>query len=170
MSIHPYVNSFLADSINIQILKAMNEARFILFFIYNVDFYNMNLQKLLRSVVNPFSPHRLEFIKNVEIKKPVEENTNDKNLSSGNIEQLSEDLSVLIINKTCLDCELCGASFKKKGFLSAHMKKKHGANNIVEPVSETQKENDKEKTHDCLTCGKVFVKKWKLNKHIKCHD
>ena len=43
--------------------KAMNEPHFSIFFIYNADLHNLNLQKQLRSVANPASSFRSQLIK-----------------------------------------------------------------------------------------------------------
>ena len=47
--------------------KVMNEANFSLFFLYNLDLHNLNLEGKLRNNANPTSPFRIQYLKEIPV-------------------------------------------------------------------------------------------------------
>ena len=116
---------------------------------------NLQKEQKLRSVANPLSEYRKEYIKNVvkfedidlfetdntekspnvkatenessNTDKPLNENkkANETTNIEQNVEDLLEKCASLSISSNDLVCDICDAKLKKTGFLKLHKEKKH---------------------------------------------
>ena len=131
---------------------------------------NLNIERKLRSIANPISEYRYDFIK--ELKRDDDKDLMD---SVGDVEEILGDMTVGEKNEDVKDidsnltnkdegllktstflCKVCGSEYKKIGNLNLHMKKKH------------QEENSKPEIK-CKVCGVVFTLDSDLKKHMPNH-
>ena len=131
---------------------SMNEARFGLFFLYQYELHNLDIEKMT-ILADPREEYRWDLIKqengstvqgeSVEM-VPEKENSPEPELEK----QFNK------LNIECpFKCKECGASYKKEGFLQRHMEQKHIT------VKETV----------CKECDAVFDCYSKLTRHMKTH-
>ena len=160
--------------------KSMNESHFFLFFLYFFDLHNLNIERRLRSIANPMSEYRYDFIKDLkkeddmpsavevdvveEIIDVVEEVVDVVELfgnmtvkeKAGNTEEISTVKETEVLKSSTFLCKLCGSEYKKIGNLNLHMKNKH-----QEDCSETD--------INCKVCGIMFTQEKDLKKHMQSH-
>ena len=150
--------------------KSMNESHFFLFFLYFFDLHNLNIERKLRSIANPSSEYRYDFIESLrENDKDLLENVGDveeifghmtvtekeenvDDVGYSNLTDKDEDLP----KASTFPCKVCGSEYKKIGNLNLHMKNKH------------QEEYNKTEIK-CKVCGKVFSQDSDLKKHMPNH-
>ena len=176
--------------------KAMNEASFGLFFLYNLDLHNLNLEGKLNSIAHPHSQHRQEFLnglrdmshyldeeesisndsiqakENDALPNIIQINPNEKSLSNS-VEDLLDELTLTDF----FSCELCDATFKKEAFLFTHINTKHNVKKFVcdvcdEDLGTARKlERHKNSQHSfkCKHCELVLNTKNELTTHMSMH-
>ena len=173
-------------------VKAMNEAKFSFHFLYNLESHNLNIEGKLRSLANPTSEYRLQFVKSAEkrqnekpddIANEFSENTEvqfDETESCESPEDIIEEVitSVERMGIDELKCKICGAEYKKIGYLKTHMTKKHGTKTTLQ--CETCQENfdskrslerhiQTEHVFACSECKETFTSKSNLDTHLLNH-
>ena len=150
--------------------KSMNESHFFLFFLYFFDLHNLNIERKLRSIANPRSKYRYDFIK--DLKKEDDEDIIE---SVGDLEEILGNMTVKeqveiveevdanmadkdeeVLKASAFLCKVCGSEYKKIGNLNLHMKNKH------------QQEYSKIEIK-CKVCGIVFTQDGDLKKHMSNH-
>ena len=133
-------------------VKSMNEPHFFMFFLFNFDFHNLQIEKRVRSTINPKSEHRWDQISDVETK--INENDDEK-LHSDGIESLVQGLThVEIKESTTFECDICSKVYKTSSNFTKHMQTKH----------ESQSE-----VFQCQICSKFLASKQALQRHmVKC--
>ena len=94
--------------------KAMNESNYFLFWLYNFDLHNLNIEQLASCAPDPRSSYRWDNIDVTDV------DLTDLQLT----DTIEEELANLAI--TQFTCDVCGAGFNYKGYLDAHMNQKHG--------------------------------------------
>jgi hypothetical protein len=122
----------------------MNEARYFMFWFYNIDLHNLKVEGLDSSVPDPQGEFRRIQFKVI----PVDiMNLPDKQTEQ--LHELSEQLSSLkekSLEEIPVKCTLCGAGYKTEAYLQVHMKEKH--NDVKD-----------DKKAECLECGKILFNK-----------
>lgn len=126
--------------------KSFNESRFFLFFLYQFDLHNLGIEGLDSKMADPREEFRWE---NIVIDDP------DLNFVD-QVDDLASEIESLQLKPT-FSCKMCGAGYSKEGYLTSHIKSKHG---IKEPETNGPL---------CNECGKVFANSRTLEKHVKTH-
>ena len=166
--------------------KGMNEPRFSLFFLYQYEIHNLEIEK--KTIMT--DPRSDERWTNLTITDPTKEKikTSTEKLSKrkeahqetvpdtnkpsdceervGNIETENsepsttmEEIEVAISNlklKSKFECLECGAQYDREGNLNNHMKVKHQS--VKEHVE-----------HLCKECGKLLLTVQSLDRHMRTH-
>ena len=158
--------------------KSMNESRYFLFWLYNLDLHNLDIEDLTAA-----SDPRTEYrwlkvrIKEVDLTEISKMKVEDR--ETNDLENLTEKIKSLEIDEQTLHvCEDCGSGFTSKGFLDKHKEKKHGE--ILKPFmcSECNKilkskrnlEDHVNKLHrSCKSCSKKFENSKDLEEHRRTH-
>ena len=161
--------------------KSMNEAKYFLFWLYNLDLHNLDIEDLV-SASDPRTEYRwLKInIKKVDItqlqKIKVDECMNGE---KNTIKDLEQKLGSITLDETAsFVCKDCGGGFKSKGYLEQHREKKHGE--ILKPYkcdecdkilqSKRNLEEHVIKLHrSCKACNLKFESKLKTDEHKKTH-
>ena len=112
-------------------------------------------------------------------------NIHDKNLvdsvSVEKMDELAEKLNIDLNISTEIKCEICGAKYKKIGFLNAHMKKKHDLNTLEGSPCDLCEENFENSTRlqdhiatchqiKCPQCDIIFNSTASLKQHLTEHS
>ena len=135
--------------------KSMNESRYFMFWMYNLDMHNLDIEGLDSCLPDPRSEFRWTQIKILEVEF--------KNLpQKQNMEYLAEQFSKVDLENTTkakietaskFTCELCNAGYQAEGYLKKHMSEKHGLGGG--------------KLLECLECGSFLSSKQALEKHVQ---
>ena len=131
--------------------KSMNKARYFMFWFYNIDLHNLDVEGLDSSVPDPWGEFRRTQFKVIPV-----DFMNLPNKQTEQVHELSKLLSSLKVKsseKRSVKCTLCGAGYKMEGYLKLHMKEKH--NDIKD-----------DKKAEYLECGKILFNKQSLEKQI----
>ena len=127
----------------------MNEERFQLFWLYNIELHNLHITNKLRIVANPFSKTREQYLVKPKINLLPQSN------SELNVDvlanKMAETLSVKE-SKSQFKCSLCSKVYQRYGNLANHLKKDHDIEN---------------ETFNCDQCLKPFSTIKQLNQHKK---
>ena len=105
--------------------KSMNEARYFLFWLYNLDLHNLDIEELVSS-----SDPRTEYrwmkinIKKVDIKEVQKTKVDEEKDTLTDLEKQLR--SVTLKETTGFVCKDCGGGFTSQGYLDQHREKKHG--------------------------------------------
>ena len=128
----------------------MNEARFGLFFLYQYELHNLDIEKMT-ILADPREEYRWDLISQEKAPTATAESVEVvcETVPESEMEKQFDKLSL----ESPFKCEECGASYKKEGFLQRHMEQKH----IV--IKETV----------CKECDAVFDCYSKLTRHMKTH-
>ena len=149
---------------------SMNEARFSLFFLYQYELHNLDIEGM-----TVMADPRAEF-------RWLKVNLEEVDLATLHDEPLEEPVKSLVEEMEALNlerpfkCNECIASFKKAGFLKRHKDTKHesGAGgscdecNAVFPTA-AGLEKHKSKHRICNVCKKEFASKVELDDHKSVH-
>ena len=131
----------------------MNEPHFYLFFLFNFDFHNLQIEKKVRSVINPRSKHRWEQIEENETQNLLVIAKTDQE-SSTEVDALIEGLENIEIKSAKFECKDCCKVYKNSTTFNKHMKTKH---------------EDENPTFQCQVCKKKLNSKQSLQRHVeKC--
>ena len=136
--------------------KSMNESRYFLFWLYNLDLHNLEQEDLV-SASDPRTDYR--WIK-INIRKVDLDNVVKMDFSRVDSHKEEEDIAILnerlqvvqIDDPETFVCVDCGGGFKNKGYLDHHREKKHGE--IIKPFM-------------CDECGKILQSKRNLEEHVQ---
>ena len=154
----------------------MNEARYFLFWLYNLDLHNLDKEDMV-SASDPRTHFRWMNIKVKEV-----DMTDIKKMNVGEIDEIDEILQKMksssLVDKNLFVCEDCGVGFSSKGYLDHHKEKKHGE--IVKPFlcyecnkilkSKRNLEDHVQKVHrTCKPCNRKFDNKQEFEEHKKEH-
>ncbi len=141
----------------------MNEARFSLFYLYQYEIHNLDIENKT-ILADPRSEVRWE---NIKYNEPIIKNTDEPNMAlvtepikemdeietqKDPIEDAIEAVQQLNITYN-FSCTECKATFKKEGNLNKHKTEKHQTK--VEPI--------------CIDCGKLLATDKSLERHMKTH-
>jgi hypothetical protein len=133
--------------------KSMNESRYFLFWLYNLDLHNLDIEDLV-SVSDPRTEYRWMKINihEVELETVKKMNLPDVIEKIDQIDEIGKKLQdVQLETPETFVCNDCGGGFKSKGFLDHHREKKHGE--ILKPLM-------------CEECNKILQSKRNLEEHI----
>ena len=133
--------------------KSMNEAKYFLFWLYNLDLHNLDIEDLV-SASDPRSEYRWQkiSIQRANISN-LQKMKIQETLADDVLENLGEKLGRISLKEDeAFMCVACGGGFKSKGYLDQHMEKKHG--NVLKP-------------HKCEECDKILQSKRNLEEHVK---
>ena len=130
---------------------SMNEARFSMFFLYQYELHNLDVERMT-ILADPRHEFRWLNLKNEELHL---EDLEDKEevVGESNLVQDQEKLSSFNPDFP-FPCDQCDAKYKKEGFLKSHKVKKHEVN-AAGGV--------------CQECSQVFPTEAGLEKHSKKH-
>ena len=131
--------------------KSMNESNFFLFWLYNLEIHNLDLEGMANTEPNPHTEFRwTKFeIKPVNISYVPEKHS---------VEEITDDLGSAQISDIILfKCKECPAGYRSMGQLTKHINTKH-ANNMGKPMCPIICENG--------PCGKTLSTVKALEKHI----
>ena len=128
--------------------KSMNESRYFIFWLYNLDLHNLDIEGLASYMPDPRSEYRWSKITIhpaiLDEKEKMEINILDQ------ITQKIEEISIQA-DAPKFVCPLCKAGYSSEGYLSHHMKKKH--------------EHTKS-SFECTECEKPLTSKRNLDNHV----
>ena len=153
--------------------KSMNEAKYFLFWLYNLDLHNLDKEDMV-SASDPRTHYRWMNIKLNEL-----DMTEIKKMNVGDIDEVIQKLaSSSLVDQKLFVCEDCGGGFSSKGYLEHHKERKHGE--IVKPFicdecnkilqSKRNLEDHVQKVHrTCKPCNRKFDNKKDLKEHKKEH-
>ena len=134
--------------------KSMNEPRYFMFWMYNLNIHNLDVDGLDSCLPDPRSEFRWSKINILKV--------NFENLpQKQNVETLTDQLAKVDLEDSSTpspsvesrySCELCKAGYKSERYLKKHMIEKHGlgGNNMME----------------CSECGSFLSSKQALERHI----
>ena len=136
--------------------KSLNEARFFLFFIYNIDLHNLSVGGMDISA-DPRSDFRWENIETTDVDWTEVDKKEPSNITEDDlVKELSTNLKTLSLKKK-FTCSLCDNSYSQKGYLEVHIKSKHV---MAEEV----------KIYNiCEVCDKPQANKKALKRHMETH-
>lgn len=130
--------------------KSMNESKYFLFWLYNLDLHNLNVEDLV-CASDPRTEYRwlkinIKEVDLTDLKKMTcsEEKTE--------LEDLTEKLDSVKIGDGSFVCADCGGGFKSEGYLKLHRERKHG--DIAKPFL-------------CGECDKILQSKRNLEEHVR---
>ena len=128
--------------------KSMNESKYFLFWLYNLDLHNLNIEDLV-CASDPRTQYRwLKLnIREVDIKDVEKMTLNEENAE---IVEITEKLENVQIESFV--CDDCGGGFKSQGYLKLHRERKHGE--VLKPFM-------------CNECDKILQSKRNLEDHVK---
>ena len=153
--------------------KSMNESRYFLFWLYNLDLHNLDKEGLA-SAADPRVEYRWEKVSITEV-----DLSEISKMNFGDLDEVITKLKNVSINKAKeFACADCGGSFTSKGYLEQHMGKKHGE--VIKPFmctecskvlqSKRNLEDHIQKMHrTCKPCDKMFVNGEELHEHKREH-
>ena len=130
--------------------KSMNESRYFLFWLYNLDLHNLDREGLA-SAADPRLDYRWSkvVVKDADLTEITKMNIDE-------LEEVSAKLKAVFIDSNKFSCEDCGGEFSSKGYLENHREKKHGE--VMKPF-------------ECEECNKILQSKRNLEDHkAKHHD
>ena len=126
--------------------KSMNESRYFLFWLYNLDLHNLDREELV-AASDPRTDYRWQKTTVMEA-----DLTELKKMGLDDMEILTEEMkNICVDEKSLFVCDVCGCGFTSAGYLANH-KKKHGE--VVKPFL-------------CEECDKILKSKRNLEDHIK---
>ena len=152
--------------------KSMNEPRYFMFWMYNLDMHNLDIEGLDSCLPDPRSDYRwsqiqilkIDFV-NLPHKQNVETLANQlervelleeiqscKESEYPNKVDLKEDSTSTRSGESKYVCEICKAAYKAEGYLKKHMSEKHGLGGG--------------KLVECVECGSFLSSKQALERHI----
>ena len=95
--------------------KSLSEARFFMFFIYNIDIHNLSIEHMY-SLADPRGEMRWTNLKK----------------EKGDCESLEKPEAVAFLSgfknlslEPKFQCDLCGNGYSNRGYLESHLKEKH---------------------------------------------
>ena len=130
--------------------KSMNEARYFLIWLYNLDLHNFDIEELVSS-----SDPRTEYrwmkinIKKVDIKEVQKTKVDEEKDTLTDLEKQLR--SVTLKETTGFVCKDCGGGFTSQGYLDQHREKKHG---------------EVWKPYKCDECDKILASKRNIEVHV----
>ena len=134
--------------------KSMNEPRYFMFWMYNLDIHNLDVDGLDSCLPDPRSEFRWSQINILKV--------NFENLpQKQNVETLTDQLAKVDLEDSSASslsvesrysCEICKAGYKSEGYLNKHMIEKHGLGG--------------NKMMECSECGSFLSSKQALERHI----
>ena len=127
--------------------KSMNESKYFLFWLYNLDLHNLDIEDLT-CASDPRTEYRWQKIniKEVDLSDIKKMTIMDE---SNKVTEMMKNIDIGEDKHTCIDC---GGAFKSEGYLKLHREKKHG--DIVKPFM-------------CSDCNKILQSKRNLDEHIR---
>ena len=127
--------------------KSMNERKYFLFWLYNLDLHNLDIEDLT-CASDPRTEYRWQKIdiKEVDL-SDIKKMTIMEEPSK--LTDMMKNIDIGEEKHTCIDC---GGAFKSEGYLKLHREKKHG--DIVKPFM-------------CSECNKILQSKRNLDEHIR---
>ena len=159
--------------------KSMNESRYFLFWLYNLDLHNLEQEDLV-SASDPRTDYRWIKIKIKEVDMANVVKMDIFTEEEDEINKVTRKLQdVQLDDAETFVCVDCGGGFKNKGYLDHHREKKHGE--IVKPFmcdecekilhSKRNLEEHIQKIHrTCKTCKSKSGDKDTLEKHKRSHS
>ena len=125
----------------------MNESRYFLFWVYNLDLHNLDIEGKASSIPDPRCEDRWKLI---EIVPANLQDLNKMNLEE--VDAVSEKFENINLDREVplFKCKLCDAGYDKEGYLDLHLKEKH----------------NQEASIQCLECDKTLTSKRNLDNHI----
>ena len=151
----------------------MNEARFTLFFLYQYELHNLDVEHMT-ILADPRQEYRWLNLK----VKPVnfEDYRNDREKTEDDMVNVEESLATLQIEEFPYKCDQCSSKYKKEGFLKRHKTSKHktetgGMCGECEAIFPTAAELEKHtKRHNvCSICKAEFSSKSEADRHRSNH-
>ena len=133
--------------------KSMNEGNYFLFWLYNLDLHNLDIEDLV-SASDPRSDYRWQKVVIMEADlSSIRKIYVDNPKSDVVMEKLGLHLSNVSLKESdSHQCNVCGGGFISKGYLDQHLAKKHDT--ALKP-------------HKCDECDKILQSKRNLTEHIK---
>ena len=127
--------------------KSMNESKYFLFWLYNLDLHNLDREDLV-AASDPRTQYRwLKItIREVDLNEITKMNIEEIDRVIEKVESISLEEQNLHV------CDDCGGGFSSEGYLENHKEKKHG--DIVKPFM-------------CIECNKILKSKRNLEDHIQ---
>ena len=151
----------------------MNEPHFYLFFLHNFDLHNLQIEKRVRSVLNPVSEHRWALVNNKPIHDLVETGTDDE------VDILTTELNrVEIVEECSYFCEKCDNKYKTQEDLTKHIETKHERIYTCRICLKDLKSKQALQRHQekcelqiftCKTCTETFSSEESLKEHKSTH-
>ena len=135
--------------------KSMNEARYFLFWMYNLDMHNLDIEGLDSCMPDPRSEFRWTQIKimKVDFKSLPQKQKMGFLAEQFSKVDLENSTKAKIETVSKFSCELCNAGYQAEGYLKKHMSEKHGLGGG--------------KLIECLECGSFLSSKQALQKHVQ---
>jgi hypothetical protein len=128
--------------------KSMNEAHYFMFWLYNIDMHNLDVEGMASSEPDPRSEYRWEKLKIIEADlTQLETIDTELELIVNGVEAVTISSKIEAPRFKCPDC---GAGYETQGFLDRHSKKKHEGTLFW-----------------CEECKKILSTRRTLNDHIK---
>jgi hypothetical protein len=128
--------------------KSMNESKYFLFWLYNLDLHNLDVEGFAGCAPDPRSDYRWD---NFKIKEVDLTNLNKMDC----VEDIEDAMDkVQLREEPEFSCSICGAGYAAKVYLEKHTSEKH------------MKEQNNVKPHVCKECDKILTSKRNLEKHI----
>ena len=102
--------------------KSMNEARYFLFWLYNLDMHNLDRENLVSCTPDPRTEYRWE---NIEIKQVDMSDVKKMSMTESVDDVINSFNNISIKSVPNFQCDLCGAGYVSRGYLERHVLNKH---------------------------------------------
>ena len=130
--------------------KSMNESKYFLFWLYNLDLHNLDIEDLT-CASDPRTEYRWQkiMINEVDLTDLKKMNINEDKTNEEDVTKMFENVK---IREDTFMCSDCGGAFKSEGYLQLHRERKHG--DVIKPFM-------------CSECNKILQSKRNLEEHIR---
>jgi hypothetical protein len=137
--------------------KSMNEARYFMFWMFNIDMHNLDIEGLDNTIPDPRSEHRWNNLKIRPVDYKHLPQKQEVDSISEEVDELTDKIDNLHVveNNDFFICKLCGAGYSSDGYLLKHMTEKHG---IIYSTGNKA---------ECPECGNILSSKQAILRHIQ---
>ena len=129
--------------------KSMNESRYFLFWLYNLDLHNLDIEGMAGCTPDPRSDYRWKNIQIIQVNLDDIEKM-DIPETDEEFEKVIKGIKNINVEELKYMCNICNAGYKSEGYLFKHMKDKHEQENL----------------YNCSECGKNLSSKRNFENHI----